>query len=82
MENISWMEEDIVECTPSIPFSKTSSVGMANFVDPHKIVVRRSTFLVLGNIQNENISKVRIESFGHGGLKQSFSQVKGDLDLQ
>jgi hypothetical protein len=55
---------------------------MANFVDPHKIVAQRSTFLVLGNVQNESISKVRIESFGHGGLKHSFSQVKGDLDLQ
>ncbi len=25
---------------------------------------------------------MRIESFGHGGLKHSFSQVEGDLDLQ
>jgi hypothetical protein len=25
---------------------------------------------------------VRIESFGHGGLKHSFSQVERDLDIQ
>jgi hypothetical protein len=75
MENISWMEE-IVECTPTIPFSKTSNVGMVSFVDPHKIVVQRSAFPILGNVQNEGVSKVRIENFGHGVLKHSFSQVE------
>ncbi len=70
------MEEEIVECTPTIPFSKTSNVGMASFVNPHKIVARRSAFPILGNVQNEGVSKVRIESFGHGGLKHSFSQVE------
>jgi hypothetical protein len=30
MEDISWMEEDIVE--------STSNVGMVGFVDPHKVV--------------------------------------------
>jgi hypothetical protein len=76
------MEEEIVECTPTIPFSKTSSVDMARFVDPHKIVVQRNAFSILGNVQNEGVSKVKIESFGHGSLKHSFSQVEGDLDLQ
>jgi hypothetical protein len=82
MENISWMEEDIVECTPTIPFSKISSVGMASFVHPHNIVARRSAFLVFENVQNEGVSKVRTKSFGHGGLKHSFSQVERDLELQ
>ncbi len=47
---------------------------MINFVDPRKVVAR--------NVQNEGVSKVKTESFGHGGLKHSFSQVEGDLDLQ
>jgi hypothetical protein len=74
MEDISWMEEDIVECTPTIPFSNTSSVGMTNFVDPHKVVAR--------NAQNEGVLEVRTYNFGHGRLKHSFSQVESDLDLQ
>jgi hypothetical protein len=59
MEDISWMEEDIVESTPTIPFLSTSNVGMVGFVDPHKVVVRRSAFPILGNAQNECVSKVR-----------------------
>jgi hypothetical protein len=39
MENISWMEDNIVECTPTIPFFSTSNVGMVGFVNPHKVVV-------------------------------------------
>ncbi len=57
MENISWMEEDIIECTPTIPFSKISSVGMASFVNPHKIVARRNAFLVFGNVQMKAFEK-------------------------
>jgi hypothetical protein len=38
MKDISWMEEDIVECTPTILFSSASSVGMAVFADPHKVI--------------------------------------------
>ncbi len=50
MEDISWMQEDIVECTPTIPFSSTSNVSMVVFVDPHKVVAQRSAFLVLENV--------------------------------
>jgi hypothetical protein len=39
MENISWMEDNIVKCTPTIPFFSTSNVGMVGFVNPHKVVV-------------------------------------------
>ncbi len=59
MEDISWMEEDIVESTPTIPFLNTFSVGMVGFVDPHKVVVWRSAFQILGNAQNECVSEVR-----------------------
>jgi hypothetical protein len=65
MEDTSWMEKDIVECTPTIPFSSTTNVGMASFVDPHKVVARRHAFLILGNVQNDGVLEVRIESFGH-----------------
>jgi hypothetical protein len=51
MENISWMEEDIVECTPINPFLSTSNVGTIGFVDPLKVVVQRSDFPTIGNIQ-------------------------------
>jgi hypothetical protein len=76
------MEEDIVECIPTIPFWSTSNVGMVIFVDPHKVVAQRSAFSVLGNVLNDGVLKVRIESFGHARLKYSFSQVEEDLDLQ
>jgi hypothetical protein len=76
------MEEDIVECTPTIPFSNPSCVGKVGFVNPHKVVVQRNAFSVFGNAQNEGVSKVRTKSFGHGGLKHSFSQVEGDLDFK
>jgi hypothetical protein len=75
MENIPCIEGEIVECTPAIPFLNTSSVGIIDFVDPLKVVVRRSAFPILGNIQNESVSKVRTKHFGHGRLKHSFSQV-------
>jgi hypothetical protein len=55
---------------------------VASFVDPHKVVVQRYAFLILGNVQNEGVSKTRIMFFGHGGLKCSFSQMEGYLDLQ
>jgi len=55
VENITWMEEDIVECTPTIPFLNTSSVGMAGFVDPDKVVAQRHAFLILGNVQNDGV---------------------------
>ncbi len=73
------MEEDIVECTPTISFS---NVGMANFIDPHKVVVGRNAFIVIGNVQNQGVLEVRTNVFGHGGLKHLFSQVEGNLDLQ
>ncbi len=52
---------------------------MAGFVDPHKVVARRSAFLTLQNAQNG------VESIGgveNGRLKHQFSQLEGDLDLQ
>jgi hypothetical protein len=66
---------------PRVPFLSTFSVGMAAFVDAHKVVAQKNAFSVLGNAQNEGVSIVRIESFGHGGLKRSFSLVERDLDL-
>jgi len=59
MEDISWMEEDIVECTPTIPFFSTSSVGMVGFVDPHKVVAWRNAFIVFGNAQNDVVLEAK-----------------------
>ncbi len=53
------MEEEIVDSTPTIPFLSTSNVGMVGFVNPHKVVVQKSAFLILGNVQNECVSEVR-----------------------
>jgi hypothetical protein len=82
MEDISCMEECIVKCTPTIPLLSTSSGGMAGFVNAHKVVAQRSAFTILENVQNDDVLEVRTKSFGHAGLKHSFSQVEGDLDLQ
>ncbi len=65
-----------MECTPTIQFSSTFNVGMVVFADPHKVVAQRSAFLVLGNVLNDGVLKVRTIFFGHAGLKHSFSQVK------
>jgi hypothetical protein len=51
MEDISCMEEYIVKCTPTIPLLNTSSVGMAGFVNAHKVVTQRSAFTILENVQ-------------------------------
>jgi hypothetical protein len=77
----SWMQEDIVECIPTIPFLSTSNVGTVGFVDPHKVVAQRHAFFILGNVQNDGVLELRIKSFGHAWLRHSFSQVEGDLDL-
>jgi hypothetical protein len=58
-----------------------SSVDMDRFINPHKVVVERMHFFALANAQNESFSEMRIESFGYGRLKHSFSQIKRYLDL-
>jgi len=54
---------------------------MDRFINPHKVVVERMHFFALANAQNESFSEMRIESFGYGRLKHSFSQIKRYLDL-
>jgi len=53
---------------------------MVVFVNPHKVVVQRNAFPVLGNVQNDGVLQLRIESFGYARLKHSFLQVEEDLD--
>jgi hypothetical protein len=72
-----WIE-DIVESTPTLPFWTNSRVGMASFVDPHKVVVG-SAFLAFPNARNEVEFEGGTES---EKLKYQFSQVEWDLDLQ
>jgi hypothetical protein len=78
MEQMLWIK-DIVESTQAPPFLTNSRIDMASFVDPHKVVVRRSAFLALLRAQNGGESEGGVEI---GRLKHQFSQVDGDLDLQ
>jgi hypothetical protein len=46
------MEWNIVERTKAPPFFTNSRVDTIGFVDPHKMVARRSAFSTLPNPQN------------------------------
>ncbi len=73
-----WIE-DIVESTQAPIFMTNSKVGMASFVDPHTVVVRRNAFWTLPSAWNEVESKGEVES---GRLKHQFSQIEGNLDFK
>jgi hypothetical protein len=51
MKDMLWIE-DIVENTQAFPFLTNLKIGMASFVDLHKVVVRRSVFLTFPNARN------------------------------
>jgi len=55
------------------------SVDMVGFIDPHKVVVRRSALSAFPNAWNEGESKEGTKS---EDLKHQFSQVERDLNLQ
>jgi hypothetical protein len=73
MKDMLWIE-DIVESTQAPPFLTNLKIGMANFVDPHKVVVK-SVFLTFPNASNGVESEGGVESeseFGFGsGVKSS-----------
>ncbi len=73
-----WIE-DIVESTQVPSFSTNFRVDLASFVDPHKVVARRSAFLALPNVCNGGELEGGVKS---GRLKCKFSQVEGDLDCK
>jgi hypothetical protein len=75
MEDILWIKHIVV--TP--PFLTNFRVDMVGFVNPHKVIARRSAFSTFPRAQHEGESKGGTES---GGLKHQFSQVEGDLNLQ
>jgi hypothetical protein len=52
---------------------------MVDYVDTHKVVVRRSAFLAFLIARNEGEYKGGVKC---EGLKHQFSQMKGDLDLE
>ncbi len=70
-----WIE-DIVANTITLPFFTNFRVDMISFVNPHKVVSRRSAFSTFPSARNE---EGRVES---ERLKHKISQVKGDLHLQ
>jgi hypothetical protein len=47
---------------------------MVEYVDPQKVVAKKkNNVATLESEQNENVLKMRIESFGVGRFKRSFS---------
>ncbi len=75
MEYMLWIEDIVV----APPFLTNFRVDMVGFMDPHKVVVRRSAFLAFPNAWNEGELKGGVES---EGLECQFSQVEGDFNLQ
>ncbi len=68
-----WIE-NIVESIYTTPFFSTSNVEMVEYVDPQKVVAKKkNNVATLESEQNENVLKMRIESFGVGRFKRSFS---------
>ncbi len=46
------------------------------------MLLKKYNFVALASAQNENVLKMRIESFGHGRFKHSFSQIEEDSNLR
>jgi hypothetical protein len=55
------------------------TVDIIDYVDLHKVIVRRSAFSTFLNARNEDELEGEIES---EGLKHQFSQREGDLYLE
>ncbi len=56
MESMLWIE-DVIESTPTPSFLTNSTIDMADFVDPHKVVIKRSAFSAFPSAQDENENK-------------------------
>jgi hypothetical protein len=48
LEEMLWIEH-IVQSTQAPPFLTNLKVDMASFIDPHKVIIRKSAFLALPN---------------------------------
>jgi hypothetical protein len=51
MEEMQWIE-DIVKSTRTLPFLTNYRVGIVDFVNPHKVVARKSAFSALPRARN------------------------------
>jgi hypothetical protein len=49
MEDMLWIE-DIVKSTPTLPFLTNFRIDMASFVNPLKVVGRKSAFSAFPNV--------------------------------
>jgi hypothetical protein len=56
MEGRLWIE-DIVKSTPALPFLINSRVDMVNFMDPYKMIARKSAFSSFPSALNEGENK-------------------------
>jgi hypothetical protein len=68
---------EIVDSKQALSFLSNSQVGMLDFVDPHKMVVRRSAFFSPFKCMELNWKA----GYKVKGLKHKFLQTKGNLDL-
>ncbi len=78
-----WIE-NIVESTPPLPFLINSRVDMANFVDPYKVVVRRSAFFFFFQVHKMEVNwkaKPKKKKKNKELECQFSSQVIEDLNL-
>jgi hypothetical protein len=73
-----WIEHNF-ENTSIPPFLTNTKVDMVDYVDLHKVVVKRIAFLAFLSARNEGESVGEVES---EGLKHQFSQMERDLDLE
>ncbi len=74
MENILWIH-DIVKNTLAPPFLTNLKIDMVDFVDPHKVFVRRNAFWASPSPRDGVESEcIRVES---EKLKRQFSQLEG-----
>jgi len=65
MEDMLWIE-DVVESTPTPPYLTNSRINMVNFMNPHKAITRKNTFLAFPSARNEGELEGEVKS---GGLK-------------
>ncbi len=73
-----WID-DIVESTPTSSFFINCRIDMADFVNPHKVVVQRNAFSAFPNTWNEAESKGGAES---EKLRCQFSQMDRDMNYK
>ncbi len=71
-----WID-DIVESTPISSFFINSRIDMADFVNPHKVVVRLNAFSAWYDMKMNQKMGAKSEK-----LSRQFSQMESNMNLQ